>query len=307
MNFEEDLKLLDSFLFFLKVEKGLAENTVISYRFDLIDLIKFLNNEKKRLKEATYFDVLAFFEFAVKEKDIESTSQLRKISVFFNFFEFLIEEKGFTYNPVKDFERPLKNETLPIFLEKEETVKLLDFAKKDRSRSGIRDSTIIHLLYSSGMRISECLSLKLSDVLDFKKTIKSSALIMGKGGKERIVFINSEAKNTLKEYLEIREGFSKNSNSFLFNSDSKLGHLTRQNFFYSLKNIAYKAKLSYEIISPHKIRHSFATHLFSNGIDIRILQTMLGHSDISSTQIYTHINSAELQKTINTFHPFGKK
>jgi integrase/recombinase XerD len=148
--------------------------------------------------------------------------------------------------------------------------------------------------------------LKLAEILDSKNRIKSSLIICGKGERERIIFINENAKNAILDYLPIRSFFSQDG-SFLFNAKSKEGHLTRQNFFYSLKKIARKSGLDDKFVSPHKIRHSFATHLFLNGIDIRILQEMLGHADISTTQIYTHINQNSLKKVVDSFHPFGKK
>lgn len=302
---DKDLLLAEAFLNFALAEKGLAKSSISSYRFDLIHFLKFLGGAGKILSEVIYLDVLAFFEAEVMEKEIESSSQLRKISVLFNFYEFLVREKGFTYNPVKELERPIKNESLPIFLEKEETQKLLAFASKDLSKKGIRDFAILQLLYSSGMRISECLSLPLSAILKFKDKIKEETIIKGKGERERIIFINSAARNALGEYLQVRRAFTKSESKFLFNSNSREGYLSRQNFFYSLKKIGYKAGLDYTRVSPHKIRHSFATYLFLNGIDIRILQEMLGHADISTTQFYTHINSAGLKTTVETFHPLA--
>ena len=303
---KEDLSLIEKFLNFLKVEKGLANATVVSYRFDLEQLLKYLFSHQKRFETATYFDILNFFEFIVKEKEIEASSQLRKISCLWGFYEFLMRECNFLHNPLSEIERPSKHEILPIFLETNEMEILLQSAKKDRSKNGIRNYTILMMLYSSGMRISEALNLLTQDILDFKNKIKSSCLIRGKGGRERIIFINKETKEVLEEYLQIRLIFSKKKNNFVFNSDSKEGHVTRQNFYTSLKKITYAAGLDDEKISPHKIRHSFATHLFLSGIDIRILQEMLGHADISTTQIYTHVNNKSLQKTLESFHPLAK-
>jgi integrase/recombinase XerD len=300
-------ELIESFLFFLSAEKNLAKNTILSYRFDLEDFAKFLIGTKKDFASTTYFDIISYFEFLAKSKEIESSSQLRKTSVIFNFYEFLIKEKGFIANPIKEFERPYKNEILPIFLEKNDMEKLLSTAKSDISKNGIRNYAIIELLYSSGMRVSECLTLKTKEVLDRAGKVCNSFIICGKGAKERVVFLNDDAKEALKSYLEVRSFFAINQHDlgFLFETDSKEGHLTRQNFFYSLKKIGRKAGLEEDFISPHKIRHSFATHLFLNGIDIRILQEMLGHSDIGTTQIYTHINQDSLKKVVEQFHPFG--
>jgi integrase/recombinase XerD len=297
---------INSFLFFLSAEKNLAQNTLVSYRFDLEDFSKFLTSIKENFETANYLSLIKYFEFLAKDKDIKTSSQLRKTSVLFNFYEFLIKEKGYRANPIREFERPLKNEVLPIFLEIEETKGLLETAKKDKSKQGIRDYAVLELLYSSGMRITECLKLQIKDILDSKNRIKNSLIISGKGGRERVIFINQNAKEAIINYIPIRDFFC-NDSPFLFNAKSKEGHLTRQNFFYSLKKIARKSGLDDKIISPHKIRHSFATHLFLNGIDIRILQEMLGHVDISTTQIYTHINKSSLKKVVDAFHPFGQK
>jgi integrase/recombinase XerD len=305
MNFETSL--INKFLFFLEAERGLAKNTTISYRFDLEDFVEFLISKKLSFEMVNYLTILSYFEFLAKTKEIESSTQLRKISVLSNFYEFLIREEGFAYNPITEFERPKNPETLPIFLEEKEMQYLLTTAREDNSKKGIRDYTILELLYSSGMRISECLTLKVSDILDGKKSIKSSIIIKGKSDKERIIFINNNSKEALKLYLPIRTFFENSQNGYVFNAKSKTGFLSRQNFFYSLKQITRKANLDDDIISPHKIRHSFATHLFLNGIDVRILQEMLGHADISTTQIYTHINQNSLKKVIEKFHPFGDK
>ena len=309
MKFEgnADVELINSFLFFLKAEKNLSQNTIVSYRFDLIDLLKFLYDAKKNFQTASYFDFIHFFEFLVKSKEIETSSQLRKTSVFYNFYEFLKLEKGFGQNPILEFERPKAGESLPIFLEREETEKLLQFGSSNKSKVGIRDYAILETLYSTGMRISECISLRLNQVLDKAKNPKSSFIITGKGERERYIFLNNSAKLAIKEYLEVRELLPNSENGFLFNAKAKNGHITRQNFFYSLKKIAYKAGLNVEEASPHKIRHSFATHMFLNGIDIRILQELLGHADISTTQIYTHINQNSLKTTVEEFHPFSSK
>lgn len=311
INLETSKAFLESFLDFLVAEKGLTQNTVISYKFDVEQFLEFVTCiHKKTLKDVTYFDVLSFFEKSVMERELESSSQLRKISVLFNFYEFLKNNHGFFYNPLTELERPSKNEKLPIFLEEEEMKKLLSAAKRDRSRIGIRNYAVLTLLYSSGMRISECLCIKLPDILIKSKSgykIKEEIIIMGKGGRERMIFINQISREAIIEYLEIRKFFSKTETEYLFNADGVDGRLSRQNFFYHLKKMAYFAKVDYEKLSPHKIRHSFATHMFLNGIDIRILQELLGHADISTTQIYTHINSQSLKNTVQEFHPFSNK
>jgi integrase/recombinase XerD len=297
--------LINKFLFFLEVEKGLSKNTISSYEFDLIDFEKYLFSKPLSFEKVNYINILNYFEFLTASKEIELSSQIRKTSVLFNFYEFLVREEGFNFNPIAEFERPSLGEKLPIFLESENLEMLFNQAKKDKSKKGIRNYAILQLLYSSGMRISECLTMNLSDVLNNKNNIKSSVLINGKGNKERIIFINDVAKEALKSYLFVRHFFPSYQNKFLFNAKTKDGFLTRQNFFYSLKMIAKKAGLFVDGVSPHKIRHSFATHMFLNGIDIRILQEMLGHADISTTQIYTHVNSNSLKNVVNKFHPFG--
>ena len=302
-----DKDLIQNFLFFLYSEKGLSQNTITSYKFDLTDFINYTESIKINLQQIQSLNILQYFEHLANEKSIEASSQLRKISVLFNFYEFLIKEKGFTFNPIREVERPQKGYQLPIFLEPDEISLLLQTAQKDKSNKGIRDYAILCMLYSSGMRISECLEIKISEVINKKGAVNSSCIINGKGNKERIIFLNNVTKEAIKSYLKIRSFFPLSQNPFLFNAKTKNGFLARQNFFYSIKKIAQKSGIEKNIVSPHKIRHSFATHMFSNGIDVRILQEMLGHSDISTTQIYTHINSSMLKKVVENFHPFGKK
>lgn len=306
MKIDTDISLIEAFLFFLTSEKGLASNTIISYGLDLRQFSEFCMSLKKGFSEVTYFDVLSFFEAAVLANKIEVSSQLRKISALFNFYEFLIKEKGFLCNPFQEIERPSKNENLPIFLDKEETQRLLQFAKNEKTNiNSIRNYAILELLYSSGMRITECLSIELKHILNSEHAIKNDVIIMGKGQKERLIFVNKSAREALFEYLKVRKLFSRKESPFLFNANSKTGTLSRQSFFYHLRQISHLAGIDATKVSPHKIRHSFATHLFLNGIDIRILQEMLGHADISTTEIYTHINSASLKSTVEKFHPLS--
>ena len=172
---------------------------------------------------------------------------------------------------------------------------------------------MIYLIYASGLRVSELVSLKFIDITSGIKIfqIRKTFTVKGKGGKERIVVINDKARQALTKYLKIRENFCKrksaNAKQYFFTGSSKEGHMTRQNFALQLKKTSINCGLNPEIISPHVLRHSFASHLLEGGADLRVIQELLGHSDISTTQIYTHVQTKHLKKTLNQFHPLNKE
>lgn len=313
-DFERDLSLINDFITFTRVEKGLSINTAASYLSDLTLFHKYLTSIRNNFLICNAVAIHNYFEELYKIGNVEIATYLRKLSVFTNFFKFLVNEDILKQNPIEDVERPRGDKMLPIFLTEDETDVLISTAKKDRSRNGIRNYTILEILYSTGMRISECLTLKISDIINIKGKPRDRIIFSGKGSKERIAFINHEAQQAVLQYLEIRPIFlpksadsSSKSNGYLFCASSQSGHLNRENFYTSLKKIAYSAGVDYDRISPHKIRHSFATHLFSKGMDLRFLQELLGHADIATTEIYTHLTDAKLKQVVQDFHPLAKR
>jgi len=210
-------------------------------------------------------------------------------------------------NPCEDIKNFKKTKKIPGFLSEEEVLRILNSASsvgKDNVERA-RNKALIEILYSSGMRVSELVSLPKSVFIGSPELI----LIKGKGNKERMVPISKMALSAVKKYLlEIKKTHIEFYRSdFLFPSRSKKGHLNREKFFLIIKEIAFTAGLNAQYVSPHKIRHAFASHLLSNGADLRVIQTLLGHKNLSTTEIYTHILDEKIIKSVQENHPFAKK
>ncbi len=318
---------IESFITSLIVEKNIAKNTAISYKNDLSNFFVFLRKEiKKDLKEINYKDLKKYIE-NLYQKGYSTSTLSRNISALRQFFIFLQLENIIKDNPAKLLEIPKKEEKIPIFLNENEVDLLLEEAKKYNTDYGLQFYCMLEMLYSSGMRVSELVELKISDIQkkyrkDNSYTIENFLLINGKGNKERIIPINQEAKVILIKYLNLRDYLLKDKKSewlwttkvifskekkdtkILFNS--KDNHITRQAFALNLKQLAINCNIDTDKVSPHSIRHSFATHLLNRGVDLRTLQELLGHSDISTTQIYTHIGNEKLKSIVNNLHPLNK-
>ena len=250
---------------------------------------------------------------ALSKTGIASSSLARKITAVKQLYNFLFEENLIKLNPAKTIENPRLGRPLPKVLSEENITRLLDFIKNKTKDKKLTDSKKIKLqrllcqveiLYATGFRVSELIGLTINQVLgeDLFITIK------GKGGKERLVPLTELAKKEILEYLDMVK-MSKNINlsHYLFPSGSKSGHITRQRFAQDLKAVSIEAGLNPKLISPHVIRHAFASHLLSGGADLRVVQQMLGHSDISTTQIYTHILDDRLKSLVIEHHPLSTK
>ena len=285
--------LIESFLEVMLVERHLSFNTIASYRSDLEELQKFLLHDLEAAKEEQLRKYLHSIEYR------SPATVARKISTMRQFFWFLYVEGIVKINPTLNIENPKQRKKLPKFLSIDEVNILLDYTKSDLSYEGIRIYTILEILYASGMRISELINIKISDIKD-----TNFIIIRGKGNKERLVPLNNAANTAINRYKIVHKQGSK----WLFPGDARRTRsdkpITRQRVGQILKELAVKVGIDCNRLSPHVLRHSFATHLLHNGIDIRILQELLGHSDISTTQIYTHINHKKLQEIINKYHPF---
>lgn len=306
------MQYIEQFLEMALAERGISENSLISYKRDLLDYKQFLNNNK--ITEIPGFsDTVEKYISLLNSNNISARSINRKISTIKSYYNFLISENYTDYNPTLIVDLPKYSNKLPSILSVEEIRKLMEFCHKDTSPEGIRLSAMIHLIYASGLRVSELVSLKLSNITSGHDgcEIRSTFLIKGKGGKDRMVIINDKAKLALEEYLKIRDVFCKTKSqiakSYFFCSYSAKGYMTRQNFAGLLKQQALKTGLDYNNISPHVLRHSFASHLLENGADLRSIQELLGHSDISTTQIYTHVQTGHLKKTLHYCHPLKKQ
>ena len=296
--------LIENFLEVLASEKGLSKNTLHSYKIDLDQFINFI--QKKNIKARDFKDKdIKEFIGTFKNKGYEKSTVSRKISSLTHFFNFLLDEKEIDINPLNNFEIPKQTKKLPIILSNKHIDKILEFTKRDQSAAGIRLYTMIEILYATGIRISELVEMKLSSIYEDKNFL----LVSGKGNKERLVPISIKTRETLDKYLTIRDNFisDKNNSIWLFPSkQSSIGHITRQRFNQLLNELNLHADLGIKRISPHKLRHAFATHLLENGMDLRSLQQILGHSDISTTQIYTHVLKERLKEIIKDNHPLSK-
>ncbi len=308
-----DGDFIKAFISSIGVDK--SANTVNSYESDIKLLHKFCVKIKKRLIQLNEVDIGEYFaQYYITDtlgfvKIAEATSIRRKISCFRSFFEFLTSQCVIAQNPIIEVEVPKKSQHLPFYLTPQEVDDLFAYTNSQNTKEGMRNNAIFRILYSSGLRISECISLKLSDILDVDGKIRKKVIVTGKGNKERMVFFDKDTQIALEKYLKIREKYLKNpKNLFVFCSTAKTGHISRESAFVNLRTVASMANLS-ERLSPHKLRHSFATHLYQNGIDLRLLQTLLGHSDISTTEIYTHIKADDIKSTVEKFHPLfvGRK
>lgn len=319
-----DQEILNNFLLLLESENGFSKNTIISYQSDLQQLQKFLSEKKinfEQIEEQNLIDFLAFLD----KNNISTSTICRKIATFRNFFKFLEIEKIIQQNPAKNLIITKKNQKIPKFLSEKEILTLLNFAHNDNSEFGIRIACMLEILYAAGLRVSELVSLPINVIgkinQNNKITLKNHLIIKGKGNKERIVPLSSKSLEILAKYLNLRDKMGSSHSKYLFpgiiraSKKEKIimrdtlaldSHITRQRFHQMLKELAQKTNIDPDRVSPHIIRHSFATHLLNNGVDLVILQELLGHSDISTTQIYTHIIESKLQKLIKK-HPLNNE
>jgi len=291
-------QLLDQFLNYLTVEKGLSLNTLEAYSRDLNKYLDFLYLKDIKEIGATSDVTIISFKASLKKKGLSNRSIGRNISSIKMFYRFLSEGHHITSNPAANIDPPKGISKLPHILSIEEVDLLLE--KPDMTKPlGLRDTTLLQLLYATGLRVSELVSLPLNNV-----NLEAGYLIAyGKGSKERLVPIGEVAQNYVKLYLEKARPqlLGDHQSNYLF--VSRRGKpLTRQGFWKLIKKYALSAGIQ-KNITPHTLRHSFASHLLEGGADLRSVQMMLGHADISTTQIYTHVTSERLKKIHSQFHP----
>ena len=296
--------ILENFLEVLASEKGLAVNTRISYKNDILQFLVFLEKNKKKINEITSIDIEKFTS-KFTTQGLEKSTISRKMSALSHFFIFLLEENIIKSNPIHELDLPKQIKKLPKILSVDQVEKLIKSSREDQSINGIRLNTMIEILYATGIRVSELVEMKLSATYAEKNFL----LVQGKGNKERLVPISENTEDKIKDYLKIRNEFINNDteSKWLFPSkQSSKGHITRQRFNQLLQTLCERVNLNNIKISPHKLRHAFATHLLANGVDLRSLQQMLGHADISTTQIYTHVLKDRLKKLVSDNHPLSK-
>ncbi|MDB9761841.1 tyrosine recombinase [Alphaproteobacteria bacterium] len=298
MSTDSDILLL--FDEMLLVEKQLSNNTRRAYKSDINSYIKFIHSKYNlSILDVDSRNLTGWLRFLSK-KSISRNSYLRKISSIKEFYRFLYSDELVKFNPAKEIESPKKIQSIPKVLTIKQIENIINILKPENSPKSIRLLTLIEIMYSTGIRVEELVSISLNAINYENKSI----FIKGKGGKERIVPFGIHALKAIKNYINIRECFikDKKKSSFMFPSIGKQGYLTARRFSQLLKDVSIKANLSHLSISPHILRHSFATHMLSGGADLRVLQEILGHADISTVQIYTHIVD-DRKKTALTFHP----
>ena len=288
------MELLERFFTYLSVEKGLSKNTLSSYAADLKRYTLFLKEREKDISSALRSDIVDFNE-ALRNKGYSISSICRYLSSIKALYKYLLMENILDYDPSGNIHLPKKWERLPKALSISEVMALLQTSFSGKTI--LRDSAMLELLYSSGLRVSELVKIKLGDIHFDAGFVR----IMGKGDKERVVPVNMRALEKAKQYMEEERPatLGKRQSPYLF--VTRRGKpMSRQRFWQTLKAIGQKAGLE---ISPHTIRHCFATHLLEGGADLRSVQKMLGHSDISTTQIYTKVTTDRVKKVFKTYHP----
>lgn len=288
--------VLESFLEFLSVEKGLSDNTILSYHRDIKKFFRFLQRMKISFLDPGE-EVLSRFIQHASRSGLSSRSITRLISSLKAFYKFLVLDGITKKNPALSLHSPKSMFSLPKYLRVKEVERLLN-QPKEKDKMGLRDKAMLELLYATGLRVSELVLLKIKDL----NQEDGFLICRGKGGKERIVPFGNAAVNALQEYLEnARPRLLKGPNDYLFLT-YRGDAFTRQGFWKLLKSYAQKAGIASKI-SPHILRHSFATHLLERGADLRSVQLMLGHSQITSTQIYTHVSRERLRRVYDKYHP----
>ncbi len=308
--------LLASFIETITAERGVAANTVESYTRDLEDFFGFLRREGVDVIQTTQAHITTYLGEQAAA-GLAPTSRARRLSAIRQFMKFLVAEGILDENPAFSVAAPKKKRPLPKTLSVAEVDKLIETAEamieatsgKDRARA-IRFHCLLELLYATGMRVSELVSLPRAVLRGDGRMLT----IKGKGGRERQVPLSAPARRALNRYLGLtadgepdREAVRATASKWLFPSSGAAGHLTRQRFAQDLKEAAEAADISPERVSPHVLRHAFASHLLDRGADLRAVQQLLGHADISTTEIYTHVLEERLKKLVNEHHPLASR
>lgn len=299
---------LEAFLEMLAASRGAAKNTLDAYRRDLLDLAGFLKRRGRSLGETSESDITAYLSLMEKAGLARTTAQ-RRLSAIRQFAKFLFSENIRRDDPTSKIDAPKRARPLPRTIAEDDMARLLAFARGDDTARGIRFRAMLELACGSGLRVSELVGLPLGAAPRTGRML----FITGKGGKERVVPMSQEARAALDAWLAVRErGLPLDvrerpvPSRFLFPSPARQGHRTRQQFALDLKEAALEAGLDPARLSPHTLRHGFATHLLNRGADLRSLQTMLGHADIATTQIYTHVVEDRLRDTVEQAHPLAR-
>lgn len=291
--------LIELFLDMMGAERGSGANTLAAYRRDLVDFAG-----RADLRAASREQVRDFLN-SLSRSGLAASTQARKLSALRQFYGFLYTEGMRGDDPTQTLAAPRAGRPLPKILSGDDLEAMLNTASDDTSPEGLRLTCIVEMLYGGGLRVSELAGLKLAAARSHEGFIR----ITGKGNKERMTPLNVSARAALDAYLAVRDEFvpkHDKNNRYLFASRGAEGFLTRRRFHQLLKGLALKAGLDPAKVSPHVLRHAFATHLVEGGADLRSVQTLLGHADIATTQIYTHVARDRLSRVVEAAHPLGK-
>lgn len=297
-------QIVKEYQYYLQSVKMMSHNSIVSYINDITNYVNFLIEKCsiEDVKDVTSEDIRSYLA-SLKKKKMSSASMSRNLCSVKSFHRFLYEEQLVKVNIAKEITSPKMEKKLPTVLSIEEVSKLLDVVKGDKPIEK-RNQAMLEMIYGTGLRVSELCNIKVSDLRFTSKQIR----VFGKGSKERIVPINDYALNMIRKYLiEARPmllGIKKDLGYLFLNSHGEV--ITRVGFFKILKNLASAAKIE-KNISPHTLRHSYATHLLEAGVDIRLIQEMLGHEDIATTQIYTHLSLNKIKEVYGNAHPRQKE
>ena len=290
---------IDKFLDYLKYERNYSNNTIIAYENNIRDFLSYCKIKNvKNMNEVNYQFIRGYISYLYKQK-YQAKSITRILSALRSFFKYLKREEKISTNPLDLITSPKVEKKLPKYLTINDVEKILN-APDMSNKIGIRDAFILELLYVTGIRVSELTNIKLNDISIVEKKIK----IMGKGSKERIVYYGTRCQELLNKYLNIRNDFLKQANDYLI-----LSNTGKQISAREIRNIINRLKVKAGIdinISPHTFRHTFATHMLNEGADLRSVQELLGHENLSTTTIYTHLTNEKLRRTYLSTHPRAK-
>lgn len=305
-----DTTLIESFLDMMSAERGASINTLSAYRRDLLDFSGHCAAKGGAASSAARDDVKSYLG-VLSRSGVTGATQARRLSALRQFFGFLYSEGVRKDDPTNAIEAPKRQRPLPKTLSQRDVEALIETARgqSEKSAEGLRLLCMVEVLYASGLRVSEMVTLPLAAA----RTRDGFLLVKGKGQKERLAPLNRTALETIMNYLTVRADFlpvgqrRAHAERFLFPSRGAEGHITRRRCHQMLKELAVRANLDPGKLSPHVLRHAFATHLVEGGADLRSVQTMLGHADIATTQIYTHVAKDRLTQVIESAHPLSKK
>ena len=300
---------IETFLEAIQAEQDASENTIMAYARDLREFEEFLSGKKRDFKSAVRSDVESYI-IDLETRGMAASTRARRLSAVRQLFRFAFEENWRSDDPSAQIKGPRKTKHLPDTLSEADVDRLLEAATQTgrKKYDCLRNTCLMQLLYATGMRVSELVSLPVAAIRGNPEML----LVKGKGGKERMVPLSPPAKMAAAVYLKERDEQEtlaqtkgKAPSKFLFPSNGKLGHLTRIRFYTLVKEIAVNAGVSPDTVTPHTLRHAFATHLLANGADLRVIQMLLGHADVATTEIYTHVLDEKLKSLVLDHHPMA--